>query len=124
MKFFSNIIVIAVIIIFVYILTSLLLRDLKNKKMRNSIISGGEKADGIITGVYSHPGEHFRLINITLHYSYTTEDGREMDGKSNAVIDKMNIHKYQPGEKLNVYYLKKEPQKVVVDIPNPLFKKN
>lgn len=122
MMIFSSAIVIAVVILFVYIILLLLFRDFKNKKLKESVLSGGENTDGIITNIHSRSGGNSGFINITLHYYYTIEDGRTIDARFDGVIDAMDIYKYQPGEKLNLRYSKKEPEKVVVNIKNPMLK--
>ncbi|HID4047225.1 hypothetical protein B5M10_07475 [Pluralibacter gergoviae] len=119
MKFIANIIVIAVVILFAYIIVSLLIRDAKNKKLRDAVISDGISTVGVITDVRSRNGGNSGFINITLQFSYQTEEGQRHHGKADAVIDAMSSQKYQPGQQLHLHYSKREPEKFVVDIPHP-----
>lgn len=123
MKVVANIIVIAVVILFAYVIISLLIRDVKNKKIKDSVMSDGVSTVGTITNVHSRTGGNSGFINITLQFDYHTEEGLRHLGEADAVIDAMNAQKYQPGQQLHIYYSRKEPEKVVVDIPRPKLKR-
>lgn len=123
MKFVTDIIVIAVLAFFAYVIVSLLIRDARNKKIKDGIAADGVNTTGIITDVSSRSGGNSGFINITVKFDYEIETGKKISGKADAVIDVMNINKYQPGEEVSLRYSRKEPEKVVVDIPNPLLKR-
>lgn len=123
MKFVADTIVIAVLAFFAYVIVSLLIRDARNKKIKDGIAVDGIDTTGIITGVSSRSGGNSGFINITVMFDYEIETGKKISGKAGAVIDVMNINKYQPGEEISLRYSRKEPGKVVVDIPNPLLKR-
>lgn len=123
MRFVTNIIVIAVLAFFAYVIVSLLIRDARNKKIKDGIAADGVNTTGIITDVSSRSGGNSGFINITVKFDYEIETGKKISGKADAVIDVMNINKYQPGEEISLRYSRKEPEKVVVDIPNPLLKR-
>lgn len=123
MKFVADIIVIAVLAFFAYVIVSLLIRDARNKKIKDGIAADGVNTTGIITDVSSRSGGNSGFINITVKFDYEIETGKKISGKADAVIDVMNINKYQPGEEISLRYSRKEPEKVVVDIPNPLLKR-
>lgn len=123
MKFVADIIVIAVLAFFAYVIVSLLIRDARNKKIKDGIAADGVNTTGIITDVSSRSGGNSGFINITVRFDYEIETGKKISGKADAVIDVMNINKYQSGEAISLRYSRKEPEKVVVDIPVPLLKR-
>ena len=123
MRIITNLIVIACLFLFFCIIVSLLIRDAKNKKIKDAVMSDGHDVVGVITNVRSRSGGNSGFINITVQFDYTTKEGREMKGEADAVIDAINTSKYQPGEKLPLRYSRKDPQKVLVDIPRPVLKR-
>ncbi|EMH4164421.1 DUF3592 domain-containing protein [Pluralibacter gergoviae] len=124
MKLVANVIVIAVILLFAYIIVSLLLRDAKNKKLKDAVMSDGVSAVGTITDVRSRTGGNSGFINITLQFDYQTAEGQQHHGEADAVIDAMNTQQYQPGQQIRLHYSRREPDKFVVDIPRPVLKRN
>ncbi|WP_437889016.1 hypothetical protein [Phytobacter sp. V91] len=120
MKVVADIIVIAVLALFVYIFVSLMIRDVKNKKTKSMIDSDGVDATAVITSVVSRSGGNSGFINIALSFDYVTDEGVKLHGESDAVVDATAINKYQPGEKVLLRYSKKEPEKVILNISHPL----
>lgn len=123
MKIVANLIVIAVLAVFAYAIISILIRDSKNKKEKDELANNGVSTQAVITDVRSRSGENSGYINITLAFRFSTDTGSEVNGKADAVINAMYTGKYQPGEKVNIRYLRSNPGRVLVDIPNPLLKK-
>lgn len=123
MRIVTDVIVFAVLAFFAYVIVSLLIRDARNKKIKEGIAADGVNTMGVITDVSSRSGGNSGFINITVSFDYEIETGEKISGKADAVIDVMKINKYQPGETISLRYSRKEPEKVVVDIPNPLLKR-
>lgn len=123
MRIVTDVIVFAVLAFFAYVIVSLLIRDARNKKIKEGIAADGVNTMGVITDVSSRSGGNSGFINITVSFDYEIEPGEKISGKADAVIDVMKINKYQPGETISLRYSRKEPEKVVVDIPNPLLKR-
>lgn len=123
MKIVSNLIVIAVLALFFYAIISILIRDSKNKKDKEEIINNGVNTSAIITEAISRSGGNSGFINVDLHFKFYVANGNEIIGKSSVVINSMDVIKYQPGETVQIRYSEKEPDKVIMDIPNPLTKK-
>jgi hypothetical protein len=119
MRIVTNLIVLAVVILFIYIFASLLIRDFKNKKLKEGIQTDGVSVLGTITGVRSRSGGNSGFINITVKFNYVIENGTTLDGEADTVIDAMKINDFQPGEKIPLSYSKKEPHKFILTIPKP-----
>ncbi|EKM7807906.1 hypothetical protein PVN64_000285 [Klebsiella aerogenes] len=119
MRIVTNLIVLAVVILFIYIFASLLIRDFKNKKLKEGIQTDGVSVLGTITGVRSRSGGNSGFINITVKFNYVIENGTTLEGEADAVIDAMKINDFQPGEKIPLSYSKKEPHKYILTIPKP-----
>ncbi|WP_417878449.1 DUF3592 domain-containing protein [Vibrio sp.] len=124
MKIVSNLIVIAVLLLFSYAIISILIRDSKNKKDKELIVRDGISTSAIITEAISRSGGNSGFINVDLHFKFYVANGDEVRSKSSVVIKSMDVVKYQPGEAVQIRYSEKEPGKVILDIPNPLIKKN
>ncbi|EXU77409.1 DUF3592 domain-containing protein [Erwinia mallotivora] len=122
MKIVANLIVIAVLAVFAYAIISILIRDSKNKKEKDELANNGVSTQAVITDVRSRSGGG-GYMNITLAFRFSTDTGSEVNSKADAVINAMDTGKYQPGEKVNIRYLRSNPGRVLVDIPNPLLKK-
>ena len=95
MSIFTNVIVLAVVLLFIYIFASLLIRDAKNKKLKAAIHNDGVAVSG-------------------------TEKGELLTGQRDIVIDITRIQNFQPGKPIPLRYLRLDPQQVLVDLPNPL----
>ncbi|EML2224464.1 TPA: hypothetical protein ORM06_001025 [Klebsiella aerogenes] len=119
MRIVTNLIVLAVVILFIYIFASLLIRDFKNKKLKEGIQTDGVSVLGTITGVRSRSGGNSGFINITVKFNYVIENGTILEGEADTVIDAMKINDFQPGEKIPLSYSKKEPHKYILTIPKP-----
>ncbi|EOW1325735.1 DUF3592 domain-containing protein [Klebsiella aerogenes] len=119
MRIVTNLIVLAVVILFIYIFASLLIRDFKNKKLKEGIQTDGVSVLGTITGVRSRSGGNSGFINITVKFNYVIENGTTLEGEADTVIDAMKINDFQPGEKIPLSYSKKEPHKYILTIPKP-----
>jgi hypothetical protein len=119
MRIVTNLIVLAVVILFIYIFASLLIRDFKNKKLKEGIQTDGVSVLGTITGVRSRSGGNSGFINITVKFNYVIENGTTLDGEADTVIDAMKINDFQPGKKIPLSYSKKEPHKFILTIPKP-----
>ncbi|WP_049292982.1 DUF3592 domain-containing protein [Franconibacter helveticus] len=123
MRFVTNFIIIAVLALFAYMIISLLIRDARNKKAKESILKDSIQTQAVITDAQSRSGGNSGFINITLYIDYTTQEGKKYSGKKDAVIDALNTHKYQPGETISIHYSRQEPEQFLIDIPNPLKKR-
>ncbi|HIC8405555.1 TPA: hypothetical protein ACW7QF_001987 [Klebsiella aerogenes] len=119
MRIVTNLIVLAVVILFIYIFASLLIRVFKNKKLKEGIQTDGVSVLGTITGVRSRSGGNSGFINITVKFNYVIENGTTLEGEADTVIDAMKINDFQPGEKIPLSYSKKEPHKYILTIPKP-----
>ncbi|WP_213794033.1 DUF3592 domain-containing protein [Klebsiella aerogenes] len=119
MRIVTNLIVLAVVILFIYIFASLLIRDFKNKKLKEGIQTDGVSVLGTITGVRSRSGGNSGFINITVKFNYVIENGTTLEGEADTVIDAMKTNDFQPGEKIPLSYSKKEPHKYILTIPKP-----
>ena len=80
MRIVTNLIVLAVVILFIYIFASLLIRDFKNKKLKEGIQTDGVSVLGTITGVRSRSGGNSGFINITVKFNYVIENGTTLEG--------------------------------------------
>lgn len=123
MRYVTDVIIFAVLAFFACVIVSLLIRDAKNKKIKEGIAADGVNTTGVITDVSSRSGGNSGFINITVSFDYEIETGKKISGKADAVIDVMSINKYQSGETIALRYSRKEPEKAIVDIPNPLLKR-
>ncbi|KGT86400.1 hypothetical protein NG99_25825 [Erwinia typographi] len=123
MKIVMNLLVVAVVAFFAYILISLYIRDVKNKKIKDDITSNGVDTVGEITQSYGRSGGNSGFINVTLSFKYEVDNGEVINNSADAVINSMDVQKYQPGEKINLRYSRTEPKKVILDIPNPLLRR-
>lgn len=120
MSIFTNIIVLAVVLLFIYIFASLLIRDAKNKKLKAAIHNDGVAVSGTITNVRSRSGGNSGFINISVDFNYVNEKGELLTGQRDIVIDITRIQNFQPGKPIPLRYLRLDPQQVLVDLPNPL----
>jgi len=98
MNIFTNVIVLAVVLLFIYIFASLLIRDAKNKKLKAAIYNDGVAVSGTITNVRSRSGGNSGLINISVDFNYVNEKGELLTGQRDIVIDITRIQNFQPGK--------------------------
>ncbi|MGG6102449.1 DUF3592 domain-containing protein [Pantoea allii] len=120
MRIFANIIAISGFAIFVYIISSMLIRDIRNKKEKENILTNGVDTQAVITNAYGRSGGNSGFINVTLTLEFRAENGEDITIKKDSVINSMDVNKYQPGSKVKIRYYKGDPKKIIVDIPNPL----
>ena len=92
MRYVTDVIVFAVLAFFAYVIVSLLIRDAKNKKVKDGIAAAGVNTTGIITDVSSRSGGNSGFINITVSFDYEIETGKKISGKADAVIDVISIN--------------------------------
>lgn len=123
MRFFSDVIVIAVVGIVIYALFSIFMKDIKNKKVKSEVQSDGVEVLGEIVNSYSRSGGNSGFINITVEFKYLIGDGSELYGKKDIVINTMDINKYQPGESISLRYSRKDSSKVVINKEHLAFNK-
>ncbi|HFZ0561020.1 TPA: DUF3592 domain-containing protein [Klebsiella aerogenes] len=117
MSVFTNVIVLAVVLLFIYIFASLLIRDAKNKKLKAAIHNDGVAVSGTITNVRSRSGGNSGFINISVDFNYVNEKGELLTGQRDDIT---RIQNFQPGKPIPLRYLRLDPQQVLVDLPNPL----
>lgn len=120
MRTLANIIAVSGLAVFIYIISSLFIRDIKNKKDKESILANGVDTQAVITNAYGRSGGNSGFINVTLTLEFRTENGESIKIKKDSVINSMEVSKYQPGTKIKIRYYKSDPEKIIVDIPNPL----
>lgn len=120
MKIIANIIATSGLVIFVYIISSLIVRDFRNKKDKENIIANGVDTQAVITNAYGRSGGNSGFINVTLTLEFRTENGEDVKIKKDSVINSVEVSKYQPGAKVKIRYYKSDPKKIILDIPNPL----
>ncbi|MGX9239674.1 DUF3592 domain-containing protein [Pantoea ananatis] len=120
MRVIVNIIATSGLVIFVCIISSLIVRDFRNKKHKESVIANGVDTQAVITNYYSRSGGGSGFVNVTLTMEFRTENGEDIIIKKDSVINSMDVNKYQPGSKVKIRYYKADPKKIIVDISNPL----
>lgn len=98
MNIFTNVIVLAVVLLFIYIFASLLIRDAKNKKLKAAIHNDSVAVSGTLTNVRSRSGGNSGLINISVDFNYVNEKGELLTGQRDIVIDITRIQNFQPGK--------------------------
>lgn len=124
MSIIADLIVLAVVLLFIYIFVALLIRDAKNKKLKAAIHNDGVAVSGTITNVRSRSGGNSGFINISVDFNYVSENGESLAGQGDIVIDITRIQNFQPGNTLPLRYLRQQPQRVLVDLPNPMLKRS
>lgn len=124
MSIIADLIVLAVVLLFIYIFVALLIRDAKNKKLKAAINNDGVAVLGTITGLRSRSGGNSGFINISVDFNYVSENGEALAGQGDIVIDITRIQNFQPGNTLPLRYLRQQPQRVLVDLPNPMLKRS
>jgi predicted membrane protein len=124
MSIITDLIVLAVALLFIYIFVSLLIRDAKNKKLKAAINNDGVAVLGTITNLRSRSGGNSGFINISVDFNHVSEKGESLAGQSDIVIDITRIQYFQPGNTLPLRYLRQQPQRVLVDLPNPMLKRS
>lgn len=117
MRIAIDLFAIFIVTLIIYLITSLLIRDAKNKKIRQEILSDGVKTDAVITTAYSRSGGNSGFINITLQFDYIAENGDKISGQADTVINSMEMNRYQAGNSIPVCYSRKDPQRVILNIP-------
>lgn len=120
MNVITDLIVLAVVLLFIYIFASLLIRDAKNKKLKAVIHNDGVAVSGTITNVRSRSGGNSGFINISVDFNYVNEKCELLTGQRDIVIDITRIQNFQPGMSIPLRYLRLDPQQVLVDLPNAL----
>ena len=118
MHLVSNLIVAGVLSLFAYILVSLILRDIKNKKKKAHLLSNGIKATGVITAIKSRSGGNSGFINVTIEFEFTVKNGVLIRSTCDTVIDAVKTNLYQPGDSIQLIYAGDDPQTCIVDIPH------
>jgi hypothetical protein len=90
----------------------------KTEKLKKEVLAENISSYGKIINIYSRSGG-MGCINVTIDFSYQTENGQQLTATKDAVIDLLDTNKYQKGALVPVRYAKTAPEKVLLDIPNP-----
>lgn len=86
------------------------------KPRRNGIETMGQ-----IVAIKSMPGENSGFINVVITAKYLNrKSGKEYEGEAKAVIDATRVTDYQPGKEIKLIYNTAKPEKIFLQIPNPL----
>ncbi|EPX1392857.1 hypothetical protein ACWWI0_004015 [Cronobacter sakazakii] len=123
MRYLVDFVAIVFFCLLAYLIISLLIRDARNKKIKENILNDSVESAAIVKNVQSRSGGNSGFINVTLYVEFATQEGKIVTGKKDAVIDAMSTYKYQPGETVSIRYSRKEPEQFLIDIPNPLLKR-
>ncbi|ELY2671120.1 hypothetical protein SMC00_002683 [Cronobacter sakazakii] len=113
--------IIIVSIVAIIILT-VIVKDIKNKKIKDDVRRNGIHALTEIINVESYTGKISQYTNIKLYYRYKTEQGRDILNEGTAVIFTSDLKKYSPGETFPIIYSKNNPELVIIEIENASLK--
>jgi len=123
MKYVTDVIVFAVLAFFAYVIVSLLIRDIRNAKLKSHIRKNGVLAQAEILNVEAYTGKISDYTNIKLHYKFTTDEGVDIVGTGSAVIYTSDLRQYQIGKFFDVTYNKDNPSQVIMEIENASLKR-
>jgi hypothetical protein len=100
------------------IVVGIIIRDIRNARMRSDIERNGIHTQAEIVNVEVHTGKISNYTNIKLHYRFEDYNGRNVTGVGNAVIFTSDLAQYQPGNVFGIIYNKDDPSRVVLKIEN------
>ncbi|EAA0892400.1 hypothetical protein DLF39_19595 [Salmonella enterica subsp. enterica serovar Orientalis] len=109
MSIITELIVLVVVLMFIYIFASLLIRDAKNKKLKAAIGNDGVTVLSTITNMKSRSGGNSWFIKISVDFSYANEKGELLNGQRDIVIDITRIQNFQLGNSIPLRYLRLDP---------------
>ncbi|ELY3805286.1 hypothetical protein SMX72_003888 [Cronobacter sakazakii] len=104
------------------IILTVIVKDIKNKKIKDDVRRNGIHALAEIINVESYAGKISQYTNIKLYYRYKTEQGRDILNEGTAVIFTSDLKKYSPGETFLIIYSKNDPDLVIIEIENASLK--
>ncbi|ELY4457521.1 hypothetical protein SMZ63_004148, partial [Cronobacter sakazakii] len=104
------------------IILTVIVKDIKNKKIKDDVRRNGIHALTEIINVESYTGKISQYTNIKLYYRYKTEQGRDILNEGTAVIFTSDLKKYSPGETFPIIYSKNNPELVIIEIENASLK--
>ena len=123
MRYVTDVIVFAVLAFFAYVIVSLLIRDIRNAKLKSHIRKNGVLAQAEILNVEAYTGKISDYTNIKLHYKFITDEGVDIVGTGSAVIYTSDLRQYQIGKFFDVTYNKDNPSQVIMEIENASLKR-
>ncbi|ELY3545901.1 hypothetical protein BS412_07365 [Cronobacter turicensis] len=104
------------------IILTVIVKDIKNKKIKDDVRRNGIHALAEIINVESYAGKISQYTNIKLYYRYKTEQGRDILNEGTVVIFTSDLKKYSPGESFPIIYSKNNPELVIIEIENASLK--
>ncbi|EKK4002457.1 DUF3592 domain-containing protein [Cronobacter sakazakii] len=104
------------------IILTVIVKDIKNKKIKDDVRRNGIHALAEIINVESYTGKISQYTNIKLYYRYKTEQGRDILNEGAAVIFTSDLEKYSPGETFPIIYSKNNPELVIIETENASLK--
>ncbi|ELY4302672.1 hypothetical protein SMZ33_003302 [Cronobacter turicensis] len=104
------------------IILTVIVKDIKNKKIKDDVRCNGIHTLAEIINVESYTGKISQYTNIKLYYRYKTEQGRDTLNEGTAVIFTSDLKKYSPGETFPIIYSKNNPELVIIEIENASLK--
>ncbi|EOU9540458.1 DUF3592 domain-containing protein [Cronobacter dublinensis] len=114
------------VIIFLFVVAiitlTVIVKDVRSKKIKDDIRRNGINVLAEIINVESNTGKISQYTNIKLYYRYKTEQGRDMLNEGTAVIFTSDLKKYSPGETFPIIYGKTNPNLVIIEIENASLK--
>lgn len=123
MRIVNDIIMFTIPVLFSCVIVSLLIRDIRNAKLKSNIRKNGVLAQAEILNVEAYTGKISDYTNIKLHYKFTTDEGIDILGTGSAVIYTSDLRQYQIGKFFDVTYNKDNPSQVIVEIENASLKR-
>lgn len=123
MRIVNDVIMFTVPVLFACVIVSLLIRDIRNAKLKSIIRKNGVLAQAEILNVEAYTGKISDYTNIKLHYKFTTDEGVDILGTGSAVIYTSDLRQYQIGKFFDVTYNKYNPSQVIMEIENASLKR-
>lgn len=121
-SFFAKGYAIIILSIVVIIILTIIVKDIRNKKIKDDIRRNGIHVLAEIINVESYTGKILQYTTIKLHYRYKTYQGRDILNEGTAVIFTSDFKKYSPGKTFPIVYSKDNPELVIIEIANPSIK--